>query len=338
LYFIAYFTVTFFTGITGNNINNEFKIGRMLDILILLFLLVTTFISYFTTTDKEKIEWLNESGSNITNYIENPASILTTIMFLFFFYTSIFLFSVPMSSNTKPFFVSSIESIAWLVLLLCIFVVFFDFTFGVNLVDYMVTSFNLNGFPEIPDLPPDDGKDIIYGLKVNSENNLFNMFNPYNDNYSSSDSDSDDDVTGEKKKKPKKQNKKPKNNNKKPKKNNKTTMASQQTYNSGTFDVTEQRIYTPPDDSLHQTPRENMQNLNKRYTNDPLIKYGVNGFGKRYSEDSYLLKNLSKQTMMYPKNNRDFILEDKVSQWNTDILNPKMQISSYDNGSWYKYE
>ena len=185
-----------------------------------------------------------------------------------------------MSYNTKPFFIACIENTSWLVLILSIFVTFFNLTFGISLTNIIKNLFNWNGFPDIPEYDP-------------------------NNSYYLNDVDY-------------------------------TIYDGSQKYGVNTYDG-EQRIRTPPDDSLHAKRVESMQNLNENYIKNPFILFGVNGFGKKNSEEEALVKKQQKQNMNYPRTQQEMVLENKVTKWKNQP-EEKLKINSYNEGDWYKYE
>ena len=56
-------------------------------------------------------------------------------MAIIMFYLVTYLFRIPMDKETKPFFISIIESLAWVLLVIILFVDFFKYVLNVSLYD-----------------------------------------------------------------------------------------------------------------------------------------------------------------------------------------------------------
>ena len=132
-------------------------ISRSLDILFFVLFGIIAYVIYETYKSDEKKNVFTDASTKITDYISDPMSTFTTGLFLMIFYFVIYLFRIPNERDTKPFFVSIIENIAWILLIISLFVDFFTYTLGVSF--YELFPF-LDFFKKAP-LPSDLGAPVF---------------------------------------------------------------------------------------------------------------------------------------------------------------------------------
>ena len=135
IYFIIYFVLgKFFNkGESPNGFN--LSLSRSLDMLffgLLTIIAYTTYQSYEQDPDRSIFE---EVISSFTGFINKPSSAFVTGMFIIMFYLVNYLFRIPMEKDMKPFFISIIETMAWVVLVIILFIDFFKYVLKISLYD-----------------------------------------------------------------------------------------------------------------------------------------------------------------------------------------------------------
>ena len=118
----------------GNNELNLFT-SRTFDIILLLVLIFIIIIAYRDTKRNDQQNFLENTGQSIKNYINDSYSVFSTFLFIFFFYLIIYLFGIPMDSDNKSVFITIIETIAWILFLLCFLNIFFYSIFHLSIID-----------------------------------------------------------------------------------------------------------------------------------------------------------------------------------------------------------
>ena len=79
---------------------------------------------------------VDDVSKELLKFLNRPMSIISVSVFLIGLYICTFLFSIPMSSEMKPFSISFIENTSWTTLIVLLFVNFFKFVFDISIVDY----------------------------------------------------------------------------------------------------------------------------------------------------------------------------------------------------------
>jgi hypothetical protein len=124
IYFVAYFILGFVFNKNDDVSNYQLRLSRTIDIISLFCLLVIIISTFATYTDHQKQMILQNTLSSTSSFINEPFSIFSVMLFLIAFYIVVYLFRIPMSSETKPIIFSLIESIAWIFFVIINFNIF----------------------------------------------------------------------------------------------------------------------------------------------------------------------------------------------------------------------
>ena len=106
----------------------------LIDILffaIIAYILYYAFISFQNSDSTVSSQVIG----SFTDFVDNPSSILIVIFVLVGLYVVSYLSGLSMAQGNKPISISMIESIAWLLLIVLLFVDFFKYVFGVSFED-----------------------------------------------------------------------------------------------------------------------------------------------------------------------------------------------------------
>ena len=135
IYFIIYFVLGKFFN-KGENPNGfNVSLSRTLDVMFFGFLIVITYTIYDSYEQNPEHSIFEEFFSSFTDFVSSSSSAFVVGMAIILFYLVTYLFRIPMDKETKPFFISIIESLAWVLLVIILFVDFFKYVLNVSLYD-----------------------------------------------------------------------------------------------------------------------------------------------------------------------------------------------------------
>lgn len=110
--------------------------GSSLLIDILFFAIIAYILYYaFTSFQNSDSTISSQVIGSFTDFVDNPSSILIVIFVLVGLYIVSYLSGLSMAQGNKPISISMIESVAWLLLIVLLFVDFFKYVFGVSFED-----------------------------------------------------------------------------------------------------------------------------------------------------------------------------------------------------------
>jgi len=327
IYIFIYFMLGFFFNKSADNSSFDLKLSRILDFMFLVFLLIII-TSYLYSSNTERTA--NTFGNVINNYLvylANPASIITSFLFLVVLYLIIYLFRIPTDRNIKPIFISAIETLGWLTFIIICIIDFFRFMLGipVNLLLY-------NFWNSLPDdnIIVDNSNNIIKPpQKIDNSNNIIRdeVFNISNNIYTYDDAKAVCKVYGAKLA---------------------TYDQLEDAYSKGAewcnYGWSDgQMAYFPTQKSTWsklQKDEKRKNNcgrpgINGGYMGNPSLKFGVNCFGKKPQPTPSDL-NRMKAEEISPKTPEDIALDKKLEYWkkNADKL---LQVNSYNKSKWSQY-
>jgi hypothetical protein len=319
IYIVVYYVLgTFFNkGKTPDEFQTN--LGRTLDFIFFVSVFIFI-ISYYTSKSQQQItDDMIVLYDNILLFLENSNNLVTLPLFIVSLYIVVYLFRLPMSSSTKPFFISLIESTAWISLLLNAIVVFMQKTFDINILDYLRSS-----------QPKDEEKDEkkadvdTQPIKLPEDE----VFNVSDNKYTYEDAQAVCSSFGAKLA---------------------TYDQIEAAYNNGAewcnygwsdgqmaFFPTQKESW----DKLQKFPKKKNNcgrpGINGGYIDNPYIKFGVNCYGKKPTPTENDLKRLeAQQTQPIPITAEDKELQEKIEYWKK---NPdKLQLNSFNNTNWSRY-
>ena len=319
IYFIVYFILGFFFNKGGESTNFQTKVSRTLDIFILVALLVVFGLFAYSYSDKEKEEVFKDFLNNIKEYIDKPSSIFVTGFVIIALYIIMFLFRIPMSRETKPFFIYFIESLAWILFIIIAFVDFFKYVLGISITDMLSKLMN-------PEEEKKEEKQTILPPKPIETNEVFNISNNL---YTYEDAQAICGSYGAKLA---------------------TYDQIEDAYKNGAewcnygwsdgqmaFFPTQKATWT----ELQKFPKHKNDcgrpGVNGGYIHNPHVKYGVNCYGKKPKASPQDLSKLNSQgKSLFPKSEADVKLDKKVEYWkqNGDKM---LKLNSFNNVKWSEF-
>jgi hypothetical protein len=327
IYIFIYFMLGFFFNKSTDNSSFDLKLSRVLDFIFLTFLLIII-TSYLYSSNTETTT--NMFGNVINNYLvylANPASIITSFLFLVVLYLIIYLFRIPTDRNIKPIFISILETFGWLTFILICIIDFFRFILGIP-VNLLLYNF-WNSLPDDNIIVDNSNNIIPPPKKIDSSNNIIRdeVFNISNNIYTYDDAKAVCKVYGAKLA---------------------TYDQLEDAYSKGAewcnYGWSDgQMAYFPTQKSTWsklQKDEKRKNNcgrpgINGGYMGNPNLKFGVNCFGKKPQPTPADL-NRMKAEEITPKTPEDIELDKKLEYWkkNADKL---LQVNSYNKTKWSEY-
>jgi hypothetical protein len=320
IYFIVYFILGFFFNKGGESTNFQTKVSRTLDIFILVALLVVFGLFAYSYSDKEKEQVFKDFLNNIKEYIDKPSSIFVTGFVIIALYVIMFLFRIPMSRETKPFFIYFIESLAWILFIIIAFVDFFKYVLGISITDMLSKLMNPDEKKE------EEKKEEKPAPKPIDTNEVFNISNNL---YTYEDAQAICGSYGAKLA---------------------TYDQIEDAYKNGAewcnygwsdgqmaFFPTQKATWT----ELQKFPKHKNDcgrpGVNGGYIHNPHVKFGVNCYGKKPKASPQDLSKLNNQgKSLFPKSEADVKLDKKVEYWkqNGDKM---LKLNSFNNVKWSEF-
>jgi len=322
IWFLAIYIVVYY--ILGTFFNKgkepaEFQqnLGRTLDVIFFVSVFIFA-VSYYTSKSQQQItDDMAVLYDNILLFLEDSNNLVTIPLFIVSLYIVLYLFRLPMSSSTKPFFIALIEGTAWISLLLNAIVIFIQKTFDINILDYLrtlkaETQEETDEGDETPSLPVIEDE----------------VFNVSDNKYSYEDAQAVCGSFGAKLA---------------------TYDQIEAAYNNGAewcnygwsdgqmaFFPTQKGTW----DKLQKFPKKKNNcgrpGVNGGYIDNPYVKFGVNCYGKKPTPTENDMKRFeTQQANPIPLTAEDKELQEKIEYWKK---NPeKLQLNSFNNNNWSRY-
>lgn len=141
IYFILFYLIKMFTG-DSNPVNSQLALSRSIDVIIFGIVIIILVMVFYSLTRPGKKDIITELLIMSKNFFDDPTTPFTFTIFIFIFYTLIYLCQIPMTPETKPLSITIIEQKLFIVLI-CVFIInFFKYVFGINLMNLMFGANN----------------------------------------------------------------------------------------------------------------------------------------------------------------------------------------------------
>ena len=312
IYFIVFFVLKLFL-----RENTGSFIGYTFDLIMFGLLIVALVAWYYSTNANDRDKLATSTLNGIGNYLKEKSSIFTTLLFIIILYIFAYLLGLPMDSS-KPITFSIVETAAWGVFVISVFVLFFEYVFGFSLIDEISRLWNKSKKEEKPE-KEEEPKELTTDEVFNISNNL----------YTYDDAQSICTAYGARLA---------------------TYDEIETAYNKGaewcSYGWSDgQMIFFPTQkstwDKLQKTADHKNDcgrpGVNGGYIKNPYVRFGVNCYGKKpKASDTDLNRMNANKNTVYPKTAKDLLLEGKVNFWkqNSDKL---LNINSFNHDKWSQY-
>lgn len=320
IYFIIYaFLGLFYDG--SDPLHHTKKAG-LVDIVVFVLIIGIGVLYYYAQPPSKQETYWSDLLISIKSYFNNAYSILEVTLFIIFFYFGIYLFGIPMTSEEKPWSISFLESKAYILLFVLMFVQFFKYVLKIDIIGVIFGDVNL------PVVAPIDASGNVTAISK-STTKKEEVFNISNNLYTYDDAKAVCQAIGSRLA---------------------TYDEVEDSYNKGgewsTYGWSDgQHAYFPTQkatwDKLQSVKGHEHDlgrpGINGGYFSNPNIRFGVNCYGvKPPMTDAEKALMAAKKDRVYPKNKDDVMLDAKVDFWkaNKDKI---MVLSGFNNDAWSRY-
>jgi Extracellular link domain len=323
IYIVVYFIMSMFRN-PDPHTNRMVTVSRTFDFIILLLLVVSLIMTFYTKSDEEKGQLVEDTYMGVTDFVDSTSSIFTLVIFIVVFYFAIYLVGIPMDYDTKPSTVSMVETGSWILLVLAMIFLFFKTVLGISVKDYLDEFFMGIWYPEsekssatapAPAPEPEKPKEEVFNIGDNAYTyeDAQTICSAYGSRLATY-----DDI--------------------------------EKAYNDGgewcNYGWSEgQMIYFPTQkktwDALQKTEKHKNScgrpGINGGFIDNPYARFGVNCYGvkpKPTDEDLEKLKSTAgKPDSVIPKTEEDEVLALKIKYWKENG-NKILKINSFNNDKW----
>jgi hypothetical protein len=148
IYLVVYILLNMFYN-NGSGIENySLRMSKIIDILFFIFLFCYILINYQTMSNTDQENAFANFLEKLKNYLQDSYSIFGLILFLFCIYLTIYFLGIPMDSDNKPYTISIIENVSYVLLAIMIINEGFKLIFGIDLLDYLISNSAIQWFKE----------------------------------------------------------------------------------------------------------------------------------------------------------------------------------------------
>ena len=340
LWFLAIFLVIYFcvSIFSSSSETSSLRTSRILDFIVLTIIFIYI-LTLSLKSSSSVSQYSNDFYNKFVNYMSDPYSIFGLVLFIIALYLTIYIVKVPMTPGVKPFTVSFIENIAWLLFLILLIVNFFRIVLDVDLMKMLPSKTTTTNHP--------------------LDNKVTNIFNYYNTTYQKDASGNKQDASG----------------NKQDASGNKPNQVFNISNNLYTYDEAQdicaafdstlatyeqienayndgaewcaygwsdkQMAFFPTQKSTWNKLQKNEKTknacgrpgINGGYMANPSIRFGVNCYGKKPDPTEYEKKLMQENAVT---NIQDSKLNDKVKFWK-DNRDKLLVLNSFNRNKWSEY-
>lgn len=143
VYFILFYIIKAFSNDTeGNQMNSQLNLSRTIDVFIFGIVLIILVMVFYTLMQSDNKNIITQLLLWSKAFFDDPTTPFTFTIFIFIFYTIIYLCGIPMTPETKPLSISIIEQKLFIVLITVFIINFFKYVFGISLMNLMFGANN----------------------------------------------------------------------------------------------------------------------------------------------------------------------------------------------------
>ena len=316
IYFIVFAILGIFYD--GSDPTHHASKASFTDIIIMIIIIVIGVVYYYSLSPSEQENYWPDLLKSIKQYFNNAYSILEVGLFILFFYVGIYFLGIPMTPGEKPWTIGFLESKAYILLFILLFVQFFKYVLNIDVIGVIF------GDITVPNLNLDDPKSTKTIAAIKEE-----VFNISNNLYSYQDAKAVCKAMGSRLA---------------------TYDEIEDAYNNGaewgTYGWSEdQHAYFPTQKetwSKLQKVKGHEHDLgrpgvNGGYFSNPNVRFGVNCYGvKPPMTDAEKALMDAKKDHVYPKSKEDQALDAKVEFWKAN-KDKMLVLNGYNTKSWSRF-
>jgi hypothetical protein len=314
IYFIVYAILGIFYD--GSDPSHHSSKASFTDIIIMVIIVAIGAVYYYSLPPSQQDTYWPDLLKSVKEYLNNAYSVLEVGLFIIFLYIGIYFFGIPMTPADKPWSVSFLESKAFVLLFILIFIQFFKYVLKIDVIGVIF------GDIVVPDLKPVNSATTIAAVKDE-------VYNISNNLYTFEDANAVCKAMGSRLA---------------------TYDEVEEAYNNGaewsTYGWSEdQHAYFPTQKETwaklqkvkgheHDLGRPG---VNGGYFSNPNVRFGVNCYGvKPPMTDTEKALMDARKHQVYPKSKEDQVLDAKVAFWKAN-RDKMLVLNGYNTKAWSRY-
>jgi hypothetical protein len=335
LWFLGIYVVSYVLfGVLMKTDDSHSMVHRMLDVLIFGVLMVYALIVFYNYSQENSSDALKSIKANVEQLLSQQYAVIHAAVFIIVFHILLFLFRIPLTGASSPYFIPIFMGGAWIVLISSLIVLFFQKVLNISLFD---TDLWNDLTKSQPSVQVDITGNIIFGGNVvtakaanydvyAAQNEVFNVSNNL---YTYEDAKAVCTAYGARLA---------------------TYDEVEEAYNKGgewcNYGWSQDQLALFPTQKLtwfklQKNPAHKNDcgrpGINGGYMENPYIRFGVNCYGKKpAATDKDKQEMDANKEINVPKTPEEMALDKKVEFWkeNADKL---LNINSFNYNQWSEY-
>jgi hypothetical protein len=334
IYMGVYFIIELYRRPEQSQGSHMLSVSRTFDFLILSLCVGLLIMTYYTKSEEEKSQIIEDWTLWFFDEVDKPATIISTGAFIVVFYLLIYLVGIPMDYDTRPMTIYLIELFAWKTIVIAIIFVFFRMVLGISLKEFFDEWFLEIWHPDREKRKAEEAKakEEKKDEPPKPEPPKEEVFNIQDNLYTYEDAQTVCSAYGSRLA---------------------TYDEIESAYNKGAewcnYGWSEgQMIFFPTQkktwDKLQKTKDHKNScgrpGVNGGYIENPYARFGINCFGVKPNptdeEAAQLEENKKTPDSMIPKTEKDNLLEMKVKYWK-EHGDKILRLNSFNSDKWSAY-
>lgn len=136
LWFLGIYIVSYVLfGVLMKTDDSPSMVHRMLDVLIFGVLMVYALIVFYNYSQENSSDALKSIKTNVEKLLSHQYAVIHAAMFIIVFHVLLFLFRIPLTGASSPYFIPIFMGGAWIVLISSLIVLFFQKVLNISLFD-----------------------------------------------------------------------------------------------------------------------------------------------------------------------------------------------------------
>ena len=312
--------------------NTSMKTTSMIfDFMVFAFIAIVLIVTFFSKSSDDKKRSLEKGYDAAKTYVTSPITLFSVTLFLVVFYFAIYLIGIPMGKDFKPYSISFIEIVAWIVFVIVLIVSFFKYVLNMDVNSAMDKLSNSLFKRDIKANTHASSNTYAAPAKIDTNVPKEEVFNIANNIYTYDDAADVCSIYGARLA---------------------TYEDIEKSYNEGgewcNYGWSDgQAAYFPTQkntwDKLQKTKKSKnacgRPGVNGGFIENPNVRFGVNCYGVKpvaKTSDLDWMKAQDPTMLLNAKTPEDVFLQAKVQFWK-DNANNMLKINSFNRNKWTVY-
>jgi len=335
-YAVIYYGIGHYYNRETNPAGAQVALSRSIDVFLCITFVVIVIFTYLSLSEYDKDHLVVYSLKWTRDYFDDPRTILYLIFFIILFYMLVYLCGVPMTNETRPMTIGLLESKLWILLAIQIILTFFQYVFGIKVVDLIIGDSLMNWWNNVSSKAKKaldiSGQDTdICGNSVNKKNTTTSkneVFNVSSNLFTYDDAAEVCSALGAKLA---------------------TYDQVEETYNNGGewcnygWSADQMALFPTQKSTWNKLQEtENHKNdcgrpgINGGVISNPYMMFGVNCYGKKPPGTVSEIATINEPAAVKTPDLADLIAQAKIKFW-LDNSGSMLKINSYNKTDWSRY-